>query len=969
MKTEELLHDLNAEQNASVTHRDGPLLIVAGAGTGKTTVITRRIAWLIAEGLAKPDEILALTFTEKAASEMVERIDRLLPLGYVDLWISTFHAFGERILQDHALEIGLNPGFKLLSQPEQWLFIRQHLFDFHLEYYRPLGNPTRFIYALVSHFSRAKDEDVTPEMYVKYADELAEKNAKLMAAEAHDDKKALLAEATQKTRELAHAYEAYQALMREEGNMDFGDLILYTLCLFRQRKAILEAYRKQFKYILVDEFQDTNYAQYQLVQLLAAPKNNLTVCGDDDQSIYKFRGAAVSNILGFKKDYIGAKDVVLTQNYRSTQPILDIAYDAIQLNNPDRLEAKLHISKRLTAQTEKLSTPTILYFKTEEDEAIGVAEKILEIKNQEKETDWNDIAILVRSNAQANAFLQVLDRRGIPYQFVASKGLYARPEVMDILAYLRLLNNPYDNASAFRVLSSSFFDFDMLDVVKIQATARKRNITLLDMLQEITSLDGVAPRSIESSKRLLELLETHAKLAKARGATQVVFQFISDVQALRQLTQHNELENQNKILNINEFLTRVKDFENASSDPSLKNFIDELGMLQEAGEDPAPANPQEGPDVVHIMTIHAAKGLEFEHVFLVNLVDQRFPTRRRQEAIPFPKDLIREALPEEEAHLQEERRLFYVGLTRARRGLYLTTSENGSGKRKKKPSVFLREVQKNFTLNPVVTYDPLQVPTSVVEQKIVQARLKLPKKFSYTQLAAFERCPRQYQYAHMLKIHAPGHHSHSYGKSLHKTLELFHKLLQEGKHPSEDELLQIFEEVWIGEWYDSKKHEEKQKEKGRATLRQYFADNAGRFIAPLFLEKEFNVKIGKYCFKGSIDRIDPVEGGVHIIDYKTGKLKKQKDVDKDEQLSLYALAAKRVLQLSPVKLSLYFLDEGVRIDTTRDDDFLTLFEREVEETMDSLHLSDFRPTPGRQCQFCDFLQICDAGLQQTNRGR
>ncbi|MBR9703008.1 UvrD-helicase domain-containing protein, partial [Candidatus Woesearchaeota archaeon] len=246
-----LLTGLNKAQEQAVLHKDGPLLIVAGAGTGKTTVIARRVAWLIENQKVDPEKILALTFMDKATEEMEERVNDLLPLGYPDLWINTFHSFGERVLKEVALEVGLNPNFKLLSEPEQWLFIRKHLFDFKLEYYRPLGNPSRFIRALAHHFSRAKDEDITPEQYLKYVDKLEKdfKKTKLKG-----DEKEALAEEVKKTKELAHAYDTYQKLLIEEGFMDFGDLITNTLHVFRTRKSVLARYRKQFEYILVDEF-------------------------------------------------------------------------------------------------------------------------------------------------------------------------------------------------------------------------------------------------------------------------------------------------------------------------------------------------------------------------------------------------------------------------------------------------------------------------------------------------------------------------------------------------------------------------------------------------------------------------------------------------------------------------------------------------------------------------------------------
>src|SRR3989338_8192781 len=382
------LKTLNDEQKKAVTHDGGPLLIVAGAGTGKTTAITQRIGWLVEQEKCKPDEILALTFTDKAASEMEERVDRILPYGYIDLWILTFHSFAEKILQQHGLEIGLPNDFKLLNQTNQWMLVRQNLDRFDLDFYRPLGNPTKFIHALIKLFSRAKDEVVSAADYLKYAESLKlnldnkdfikdfidKETLKTLSAK---ERKILLAQEIKKTDEIANAYHVYQQLLLENNALDFGDLINYCLELFKKRPAVLGKYRQKFKYILVDEFQDTNFAQYELVKLLAAPRNNITVVGDDDQAIYKFRGASVSNILEFKKDYPKATEIFLTTNYRSTQDILDLSYKFIQQNNPDRLEVKLakgktkKFSKRLEAVTVDRGVSAQPHYQTVYEEVLG----------------------------------------------------------------------------------------------------------------------------------------------------------------------------------------------------------------------------------------------------------------------------------------------------------------------------------------------------------------------------------------------------------------------------------------------------------------------------------------------------------------------------------------------------------------------------------------------------------------------
>jgi DNA helicase-2/ATP-dependent DNA helicase PcrA len=384
---------LNDEQQKAIKYRDGPLLIIAGAGTGKTTVVTERIKYLILGKKAKANEILALTFTEKAAREMEERVDIAMPYGYTQMWISTFHSFCDRILRREALHIGLDPKYKLMTEADTVQLIRNNLFAFDLNYFRPLGNPNKFVEGMLQHFSRLQDEDCSPNDYANWVKVQSAK----YKVHSKEQKQEL-----DKWKELAKAYKTYDELKVKEGLMDFGDLIVKTLELFRKRKNILLEYQKQFKYVLVDEFQDTNYAQNELAILLAGNNKNITVCGDDDQSIYRFRGAAVSNIIQFRKNFPKCKIVVLTKNYRSTQEILDRSYDLIQHNNPDRLEVVEDINKKLIS--EKIDPPSLKLRKGETinfihaDRVENEGEEVAKVINklvQEENYNFKDFAILV----------------------------------------------------------------------------------------------------------------------------------------------------------------------------------------------------------------------------------------------------------------------------------------------------------------------------------------------------------------------------------------------------------------------------------------------------------------------------------------------------------------------------------------------------------------------------------------------
>ncbi|MBM3304976.1 MAG: ATP-dependent helicase, partial [Candidatus Aminicenantes bacterium] len=402
---------MNPAQRRAVVHGKGPLLIVAGAGTGKTKVITHRIAHLIASKKARPDEILAVTFTEKAAHEMEARVDVLVPYTSSFAEISTFNSLGERILRGYALDLGYPPDFRLLDEVEQAVFFRENLFRLPLDYYRPLGQPVRHIQELLDAIRRLKQEDIRPDEYLRWAQDLTD------SASGESDK-----ETARKHTEVARVYSAYQDLLKREGLIDFEDQVTLAVELFRTRPSVLEEFRARTRYVLVDEFQDTNYVQFELLKMLAAGHRNLTVVGDDDQSIFRFRGASLSNILDFQEVYPEAKRIVLTRNYRSTQPILDASYQLIRHNDPQRLEFKYRIDKKLRSVSRgSAKSIFMLPFDTLAHEADAVAGLALE--KREGGADWSDLAVLVRRNADADPFLRAFNVKQVPYRFSGSRGL------------------------------------------------------------------------------------------------------------------------------------------------------------------------------------------------------------------------------------------------------------------------------------------------------------------------------------------------------------------------------------------------------------------------------------------------------------------------------------------------------------------------------------------------------------------
>jgi DNA helicase II / ATP-dependent DNA helicase PcrA len=938
---------LNVNQQKAVKHGEGPLLVVAGAGTGKTRVITERIRYLIEQKKTGPQEILALTFTEKASQEMLDRTGDAMPLGYEEPWIYTFHSFADRVLKTEGLEIGLDTGYKILSTPDQWLLFRKNLFSFNLDYYRPLGNPTKFISAILKFISRLQDENISPQDFQDYVNKVDDR----------DEKK--------KLQELADVYQKYQDLKISGSRLDFGDLITWTLKLFAQRPNILKKYRKQFKHILIDEFQDTNYSQYELIRLLC-PHNmksrSLMVVGDDSQSIYKFRGAAISNILEFQKDYPQAKMITLLKNYRSYQEILDPAYKLIKNNNPDTLESKLGISKELISEKEGPAVkPQVFRTETWEEEVDLVILKILEILAKEPQYTFKDFAILARANNHLDPFILALRKYGLPYQLIGNRGLYDREEIRDIIAFLKILPDTTDSVSLYRVLNIDVLDISHDEISKMLSSARARKTTLWELIKE------------SEDKKVVSLCNTISKYQGEITKTtpvEIVYNLVNSIGYLNPLLKEENIENQLTIKNLDLFLNKVKQFEieyrNENKEiPTIVDFIDYIELMMEAGDNPAQAE-FEDVETVNLLTVHSSKGLEFPVVFMVNLVAGRFPTRDRKEQIPVPDELIKETLPIGDAHLQEERRLFYVGMTRAKKHLYLTLSKNYGGKRDTVPSGFIKETGIKIEEADLegIKKDSSQTGLFGIQSGFREPRLQkignfVPEYLSYTQVSTYQTCPLKYKFSFVLSIPTPPSHTLSFGSTIHDTLRDFHSHLIMGGRITLESLLEIYQKNWEPLGYLNEEHRKERYRKGEEILKRYYKENINSPVKPLAVEKGFNIRIDGMRFYGRIDRIDPLKtGGVEIIDYKTGNTKDQKEVDKDAQVAFYALGVKEALKLKPEKLSFYFVETGEKISTTRTEKQLEEKKKEVAEVLKNIKSGNFKANPGRHCKWCDYQNIC-----------
>jgi DNA helicase-2/ATP-dependent DNA helicase PcrA len=631
-----LLDGLNKKQREAVQTTEGPLLVLAGAGSGKTRTIIHRIAYIIEEGLAWPSQILAITFTNKAAGEMRDRIAAMDIAESNRIWMYTFHAMCARIMRVHAQWLGYGDNFTIYDTDDQKRLYKAIAKQMNL-------NDKQYSFGyVIGEISHAKNQFWTAEQYAKEA-----------VGDFRQEK-------------VAQFYTLYQQALKSNNAMDFDDLIFNTLLLFQGFPDILAQYQQRFKYILVDEYQDTNHSQYELVNLLAAGHRNLCVCGDDDQSIYMWRGADISNILDFEKDYPDAKVVKLEQNYRSTSVILDAANGVIAHNHGRK-------EKRLWTNNQKRDKLRVTGFDQGYDEARYVAETVEKLRREDGYT-YGDFAVLYRTNAQSRLFEETLMRYGIPYQLVGGTGFYSRVEIKDIISYLQVLNNPADDMGFRRVINVPKRGIGDATVAKIGEFADFKGWSLMETIYnytQIPNLSGSVFKKVEAfAKTMLELREW----SETEGIAGLIEQVI-DVTGYMEMLKLGKMENsESRIENLKELVSSAAEFENTSDDPSIGAFLETVALTSETDK----YDNDEGK--VLLMTLHNAKGLEFPVVFLPGMEDGIFPHIRSLD---------------DDAQLEEERRICYVGITRAKERLFLSWAAERTVFGQRRPQIqsrFLREI-------------------------------------------------------------------------------------------------------------------------------------------------------------------------------------------------------------------------------------------------------------------------------------
>ncbi len=960
---------LDEDQRAAVEHGDGPLLIVAGAGTGKTTVIARRIAHLIASKRARPSQILALAFNDKAAAEMQERVDLLVPYGYADVTIQTFHAFGEEVLASHGLEIGIAPGFSVLDTTSQALFIAERLEELGLRHYAPLSDPTRYLSQLAVFFSRAKDDPQWPDDIRRAAAEHADRAAAARKSGGGDDVLvAALEDRAARLAELAEAYGRYDTLLWRAGFLDFGDLLALTHRLLTESPAVLRRLQQRFRYILVDEFQDTNPVQFKIVRRVVEEHRNLVVVGDDDQSIYRFRGAHLKNILEFREHYPEAKEIVLRRNYRSTKQILARSRKLI-LQNQERLEVRYGISKEL--QTDKNGgEPIWKEFETESDEAAWVADEIAAAV-QEKRRRPRDIALLVRNNRHAEPFLRALDERGIPYYFSGSRGLFQRPEIKELISLLQSLFQ--DSRPEFLyLLASEAYGVPEDDLTKLMHALARSPVTLRALFRRAAAGRDDLEISVEGRERLARFLEdvdAIQEFARGRRTGEVLYHYLERRGILKDLMAARTFEDEARARNIVKFFALIRSFEKVALADRVPLFLRHFEAVQEFGEDPAVADLDETSDVVQVLTIHRAKGLEFPVVYLVQMATHRFPTANRAGGIEPPREHDDEDASA--AHREEERRLCYVAFTRAREELITTYARDYGGRQKRKPSLFLAEAFDIAKTPPARTrrrvMDEIadQKPSETTPLPAMRPTPREPLRLSYKRLEDYETCPLKYRLLHALAVDPilTADHRVNFGNAVHQAVAFAHKQRLEGEAVSEADLLEVFRSVWRSEGYRNEEHERQRFQQGADALRAFREREIESGPAPSAVERHFRVKLEDVVITGSMDRVDEGDEGVTLVDYKTSEKDDEEKADeasrKSLQLSVYALAYRELTGRLPDRLELRYVLTGVTGASGCDEDRIAKVRAKIESIAGAIRREAFEARPdARKCAICACRPIC-----------
>ncbi len=933
---------LRPAQQTAVDAAKGPVLVIAGAGTGKTRVLVERIAKLIENG-TEPKRILALTFTEKAAAEMLDRLNLLRGAYELEMPVMTFNAYGESVLRRYAADIGLGRNFSVMGANAQIVFLRERLDSLGLDYFAPVSRPDGLLGSLAEYFSKLKQNIITPEAYIKHASALpAGDRAERLNKAKYD--------------ELGKAYKAYMQLCLETNVIDYDDQIYQVIELFSRRPNILKEIQESYDFVLVDEFQDTNAMQSKLIDQVAARHQNLFVVGDDDQSIYGWRGATLANILNFKTRYPKSKEITLIENYRSTQAILDCAYRLVTHNNPHRLEARLKINKKLISN--KTGPPPEVHgFEMLDEELQWIAEDIAgKLASGAKP---GSIAVLARRNITIQKLRPYLEYAGVEYVVIGqSYELYHEAAVRILLEAIKATVDPLDNISLYHTLTGPLFSLPPMPLSKAAAQARKEHASLHSVIEASTDDD------LGAARQSLTLIDGWRELSVGVTVGKLAYEIIDSTGYKDRL--YNDPALAVSGTRLSELFGTFREFEKIALQPTAIQYVEALPALQAAGEGLSEDGTLDlSESRVNLLTIHKSKGLEWPAVYIADCTEGSFPVRKSPAGIALPDGLDATINSEADEHIYEERRLMYVAMTRAKDRLTMTYADKHSGVSSRKPSRFLSEAfgEINQARNKpggkamTTAFDSF-TSASNTEVTVPERILKNEQvNLSVSQAVSYMACPLNFYYQYVLNVPQEPDPALEYGSIMHMLLQDINNSLMAGKQPD----LKALEERLASEWpkigYLSASQRERAYKQAQTTLKNIYERVIGEPRIPLAVEEPFAIvlKDFKLAVNGRFDAVFPLGDGVEIVDYKTSTRvdspeKAKQRASASDQLTLYALAWQQLHDELPALVTLDFIDTGMTGSIKKTARGIEGARSRLQRVADGIRQQDF--TPGNDHLFC-----------------
>jgi ATP-dependent DNA helicase UvrD/PcrA len=956
-------------QRQAIEHVHGPMLVVAGAGTGKTSVLIHRIACLVHEGHAKPEEVLALTYTVAAADQMRDRVSALLGQ---EIQAATFHDYCNTLLKRAGKDFGV------LDEKDLWIYLRKRVHELHLEHYIRAANVGQFLNDLLNFLTRCHDELVTPENYADYVARLA--RGELSVPRVAKSKDQLSdAEVLGRCQEIARVFATTERWLREENYGTFSHMITRAHQMLATDENLLAAERARARFILVDEFQDANFAQIQILSALAGAEANVFAVGDPDQAIYRFRGASSAAFHLFRRHFPQTRLVVLGKNRRSTTPILQCSFAIVDKNPPvfraTESVALTYGRTPLESARDQEATQAGRPLPTFPVEAISFAGKdaeapdvvrIIEDTKRRSRCKWKDFAVLYRSHLHRDDVVQQLADREIPFS-IENMDVSDTPEVRDLFACVAAVVDLASDASLFRVAALPQFD-----VVPIQLRSALRAIAQESKEGVVIPLASVLDTVAGGAAVLDCLRQARDEVNRKEATTQA---------ALRLIGKKFQLNLDSPVLQAALKFAADWEAKPATKTKQLSEWIEYLNYFREAGG-VIPMASKEDEDAVRLMTAHGAKGLEFSHVFILRATSGSFPLAYRETLVEFPRELrdpdSAAAGDDKTLNDQEERRLFYVAMTRAKDSLHIY-GKQGLG-RDKTPAGLMRELIGNAALQSwlrtraalpsqpelieiAAAADPAHPEGSHLPAWLeLQPIEGLGARLSATAVSTYETCPLQFKFEREWKLSRQLHAAVQYGAAMHRVLRTYYDSVRLGRSKPDDELLQRFREDLASSGIQDNYQRDLYLQQGVQHLKDFLA---ATHSAPkpevLHTEEWFDVEVAGTNVAGRIDRMDRLpDGSVAIVDYKTGKARSQEDADESLQLSIYAMAAQQKWGYRVGELAFHNLEGNVAVVSRRAEFQLEQARERVQAVARGIAAGDFEPDPGFHCNFCAFRGLCPA---------